>query len=239
MNVEIYSRHLDIDLEELSFDDLGNLAETGSIDVMHTSVEKVVSETMSQGYVASVLGGEHSVTYGCLNALPEKVGVIIFDAHFDLRSEFADLRMSHATFLRRYIEKNGCDNIVHVGGRAGSKDEWRFVEKNNLPAIFGRAFSDGGKANILLKDFLEDFDRVYVSIDLDVLDPAYAPGVGNPEAGGLTIHQLLELIYAFKGKSIVGFDIVELSPPYDNGTTSVAAAKCLTELLCLSSLGMI
>ena len=236
-NIEIYSRGLDIDLEQLSFQDLGNLAETGSVDVMQDSTEKIFREIASEGLVTGILGGEHSITYGSLKALPHDVGILIFDAHFDLREEYADLRMSHATYLRRYIEENGSDHIIHVGARAATKAEWGFAEESQLKIISDNIINVDGDLSYVLKTSIQNFNKVYVSIDLDVLDPAYAPGVGNPEASGLSTHELLELIYLLKGKDIIGFDITELSPSHDNGSTSIVAAKCLSELLCLSYLG--
>ena len=238
MNVEIYSQHYDLDLEELSFTDLGNLAQTSNTEVMLDAVEKVVSEVVSTGEVAAILGGEHSITYGCLKALPADVDIVIFDAHFDLRDEFANLRMSHATHLRRYIEQMGCDHIIHVGARAGSKQEWKFADKVRLAGISGETISSGGSAQMLLRESLKDINEVYISLDLDVLDPAFAPGVGNPEAGGLAMDVLLKFLREFEGKRIVGFDIVELSPAYDTGVTAVVASKCLSELLALSYIGM-
>ncbi|MCX8191429.1 MAG: arginase family protein, partial [Nitrososphaerales archaeon] len=122
------------------------------------------------------------------------------------------------------------------GARAASGEEWRIADKIGLTIVSTNSLYTLKNHQKLLEDFLSEFSKVYVSIDLDVLDPAYAPAVSNPEPMGISTFQLLELLYTLEGKEIVGFDIMELSPPYDNGSTACVAAKLLAELICLSYL---
>ncbi|MBI4258452.1 MAG: agmatinase [Thaumarchaeota archaeon] len=233
LNIEIYSHRLKVDLESQSIEDLGNLYHTANIDRMASAVEKVVGELVDEGKIPAILGGEHTLTYGSFLAMPKDACIVYFDAHFDMRNEYSELSLMHATCLRRIIEKRGRDKVIHVGARAACAEEWSFVEKETISAITCEKIFRSPHPEELLKEAVKDFQNVYVSIDLDVIDPAYAPGVGNPEPGGLSTHQMLEMIYALKDKHIAGFDIVELIPHYDNGAASTAAARLLAELACL------
>jgi agmatinase len=236
MNIEIYSPFLNVDLESLSVLDLGNLKLTNNVEEMVYSVGKVVTEIVQEGGTFGVLGGEHTLTFGTYLSVPKDTALIIFDAHLDLRDEFAGLKLSHATFLRRLTDRIGAEPIIHVGSRAASREEWKIADGIGLSLISMQTIYTIADAEKLLLDFLKDFENVYVSIDLDVLDPSFAPGVGNPEPDGLSIHKLLEFLYSLKEKKITGFDIVELTPLYDNGTTAVVAAKLMNELIGLSYL---
>ncbi|MEM3068565.1 MAG: agmatinase [Nitrososphaerales archaeon] len=236
MNIEVYSPFLDVDLESLSLLDLGNLKLTNDVDDMVYSVEKVVEELVQEGVTFGILGGEHTLTFGTYLSMPKDTALIIFDAHLDLRDEFAGLKLSHATFLRRLTDKVGTESIIHIGSRAASRDEWKIADKIRLSLISLQTIQTIPNAEMLLLDFLKDFENVYVSIDLDVLDPSFAPGVGNPEPDGLSLHKLLEFLYSLKGKRIIGFDIVELTPLYDSGITAVVAAKLMNEIIGLSYL---
>jgi len=236
LNIEVYSKRLDVDLERLTVEDLGNLSQTGDVNRMLDSLSKVVSELLSNGRTPAVLGGEHTLTYGVVGVLPDDVAVVVFDAHADMRDEFADLRLGHTTWLRRLIEERGGRDVVHIGLRAATRQEWSYIEDVGLSSIPTDVILAEERPEEALKSFLKRFRDVYVSVDMDVLDPAYAPGVGNPEAAGISTHQLLEFIYALRGMNIVGFDIVEVCPPYDNGAAAVAASRLFAELVCLTYL---
>jgi len=236
MNDEIYSLFLDVDLETSSVLDLGNLKLTNNVEEMVYSVEKVVTEIVREGGTFGVLGGEHTLTFGTYLPVFKDTALIVFDAHLDLRDEFAGLKLSHATFLRRLTDKIGAESMVHIGSRAASREEWKVADKIGLSLISMQTIHTIANAERILSDFLKDFENVYVSIDLDVLDPSIAPGVSNPVPDGLSVHKLLEFLYSLKGKKIVGFDIVELTPLYDNGITAVVATKLMNELMGLSYL---
>jgi agmatinase len=196
-------------------------------------VRKVTSELVAKKRQLFVLGGEHSITYGTYMSFPEATGYVVFDAHYDLRDEYADTKLSHAAYLRRIVEGRGSDNILHVGARAFVKEELEFLKENNVKTISDRQVRDG-KGPALLKEFASSFDSMYASFDLDVLDPAFAPGVGNPEAVGMTSRELFDLIYSLENKKVSGVDIVELNPQYDNGSTASIAAKIMSTLIALN-----
>ncbi len=237
LNIEIYSSRLDVDMEDISIMDLGNLCYTSNAVNMSDSVEKVVSEIMSNGQIPAVLGGEHSISYATFRAAPKNSALIVFDAHADLRDEFADLKFSHTTWLRRFIEERGASNVIHIGLRASTREEMLFMNKNKIKTISTQTILNTNRSEKILLDSLKQFDQVYISVDMDILDPAYAPGVGNPEAAGISTSQFLEFLYILRGKKICGFDIVEVAPQYDMGISSIAAAKIMVELICLSYLG--
>jgi len=238
-NIEVYSRPLDLDLEELSLEDLGNVRHTARVEEMVAMTEATVRESVAAGYVPAVLGGEHSITYGAFSAMPDDTALLVFDAHLDLRDEYDDLRIMHATYLRRLIERRPGLRVAHIGARAATKDEWRFAAEAGVTIITADQVHAAGEEGAArqLEVALEGVASVYVSIDLDGLDPAYAPGVSNPEAGGISSRQLLRYLYALRDTPIRGFDIVELCPQYDpSGITAVVAAKFLAELCGLAHL---
>ncbi len=234
LNIEINSTRYDIELEGLTIEDLGNVKFTVNSSVMLDMVGKVTGEVVAKNKQTVVLGGEHLLTYGTYMSMPDNTPLVVFDAHYDLRDEFTDTKFSHATFLRRVIEKRGAGNIVHVGARGFSAEEADFRDKMNLKSISGKELLNGNGVK-LFKDAVSSFDNIYVSIDLDVVDPAFAPGVGTPEALGITSQQLMDLVYVVENKKIKCFDIVELSPPYDTGATAVLAAKLMAEILIMNS----
>ena len=231
-NIEVYSTRYNVDLERVTIEDLGNLKPTMNPSVMVDAVGKVTQELLAKNKQLVVLGGEHLLTFGTLTSMPRITGYVVFDAHYDLRDEYGDMKLTHAAYLRRIIEKRGPANIVHVGARSYGAEELDFKNKMNLKSISDKELRNGSGAK-LLKDAISNFDDVYISIDLDVLDSAFAPGVSNPEPFGLTAQQLLELVYALEEKKVKCFDIVELSPPYDNGTTAAMAAKLMAEIICM------
>jgi len=234
VNIEINSTRYDVELEHIAIEDLGNIKITVNPAMMVDVVRKITKELIAKNKQLAVLGGEHLLTFGTFMSMPENTALIVFDAHYDLRDEYADMKLSHATFLRRIIEKRGSGNIVHVGARGFSAEEADYRKKMNLRSISTTELQNSNGVK-LLKDAISSFDNVYISIDLDVVDPAFAPGVGTPESLGITSHQLMDLVYALEDKKIRCFDIVELSPPYDNGATASLAAKLMAEIICMSA----
>jgi len=234
VNIEINSTRYNVELEHITIEDLGNIKLTVNPEVMLDVVGKVIKEVIAKNKQTVVLGGEHLLTFGTFMSMPEDTALVVFDAHYDLRDEYADMRLSHASFLRRIIEKRGAGNIVHVGARGFSAEEADYRKKMNVRSITTNELLNGNGVK-LLRDAISNFNNVYLSIDLDVVDPAFAPGVGTPEALGITSYQLMELIYALEEMKIKCFDIVELSPPYDNGTTSSLAAKLMAEIICMGA----
>jgi agmatinase len=234
VNIEINSTQYGTRLEEITIEDLGNIKLTVNPSVMLAVVGKVTKEVVAKNKQTVILGGEHLLTFGTFMAVPEDTVLLVFDAHYDLRDEYADMKLSHASFLRRIIEKRGSNNILHIGARGFSVEEADYRDKMGVRSITTKDLLNNNGER-MVKDVVSTFNDVYVSVDLDVVDPAFAPGVGTPEALGITSHQLMNLIYMLEDKKIKTFDIVELSPPYDNGATSSLAAKLMAEIICMSA----
>lgn len=232
-NIEIFHPELKIDLENANIEDLGNTRHTVVASEMIDMVKKITAELVSKQRQLFILGGEHSITYGTYTSFPKETGYVVFDAHYDLRDEFADIKLSHASYLRRIVEERGAENILHVGARAFVKEELEFLTENKIKTISDREIRDG-KGPTLLKDYVSTFDTIYSSFDLDVLDPAFAPGVGNPEAVGITSRELFDMIHTFSETKVTGVDIVELNPYHDNGSTASLAAKIISTLIAMN-----
>ncbi len=232
-NIEIFHPRFGIDLESVNIEDLGNTSHTVLVSEMIDMVGKITKELLAKKIQLFILGGEHSLTFGSFMSFPKETGYVVFDAHYDLRDEYADVKLSHAAYLRRIVEKRGAENILHVGARAFVKEELEFLKENNIKTISDRQVREG-KGPQMLKEFASSFDSLYTSFDLDVLDPAFAPGVGNPEAAGMTSRELFDLIYSLENKKITGVDIVELNPQYDNGATASIAAKIMSTLIAMN-----
>ena len=232
-NIEVFHPDLQVDLESVNIEDLGNTRHTVVASEMIDMVKKITGELVAKQRQLFILGGEHSITYGTYTSFPKDTGYVVFDAHYDLRDEFADIKLSHASYLRRIVEERGSENILHVGARAFVQEELEFLKENNIKTISDRQIREG-KGPALLKDYVSTFDTLYSSFDLDVLDPAFAPGVGNPEAVGITSRELFDLIYSFEDTKVVGVDIVELNPYHDNGATASLAAKIMSTLIAMN-----
>ena len=232
-NIEIFSNRFNMDLESVNIEDLGNTRHTVVASEMIDMVSKITSELVKKDKQLFVLGGEHSLTYGTYMSFPKETGYIVFDAHYDLRDEYADIKLSHAAYLRRIIEKRGAENIIHVGARSYAKEELEYKLEHKVRTITDKDIRDG-KGPKLVKDAISIFDKMYLSVDLDVLDPAFAPGIGNPEALGITPRELFDMVYAMDEKLIRCMDIVELCPPYDNGSTASVAAKLMAEVIAMT-----
>jgi agmatinase len=178
-----------------------------------------------------MLGGEHLVTYGAARAasraFPE-LSIVHFDAHADLRDEYLGERLSHATVMRRCWELTGDGSIFQFGIRSGDREEFEFAKAHTRM----RRFSFDGLGETLALPALAD-RPVYLTIDLDVLDPGEFPGTGTPEAGGVRFLELLGAASAvLRECRVIGLDLVELSPPCDpSGASTSLVCKLLRELL--------
>jgi len=226
-------------IEEASPRDLGDVAVVfGDPHQTLRRVALVVEELVAEGLVPAMIGGEHLATLGVLEGLARATGktcMVSLDAHFDLREEYLGVQLSHATHARRALEKGLVERAVFVGVRAWDPEEYRYArEKPNIRFIPAPdVYSMGSKTVAgIVRRFLEPCKTVYFTLDLDVYDPGYAPGVANPEPGGLNLFQVADIIHGVFDERIVGFDVVELAPNYDcNGTASVLAAKTLQEMI--------
>ena len=232
-NIEIFQPEFGVDLETVNISDLGNTKHTVVATEMLRMVENITAELRKQNKQMIILGGEHLITLGSFSCFPKDTGYVVFDAHYDLRDQYADIKLSHAAYLRRLVEKRGPENIVHVGARAFVKEELAFLKDNKIRTVSDKEIRDGNGPK-LLQDITSTFDDLYLSIDLDVLDPAFAPGVGNPEAVGISSRELYDLVTILQNKKIVSADIVELNPTYDNGATASMAAKMISTIIAMN-----
>jgi len=235
-NIEIFQPEFGIDLETVNINDLGNTKHTVVATEMLQMVENITAELKKQNKQLIILGGEHLITLGSFSCFPKDTGYVVFDAHYDLRDQYADIKLSHAAYLRRIVEKRGSENIVHVGARAFVKEELAFLNEHKISTVSDKEIRNGNGPK-LLKDITSTFDSLYLSIDLDVLDPAFAPGVGNPEAIGISSRELYDLVTTLQNKKIEAADIVELNPTYDNGATASMAAKMISTIIAMNLSG--
>lgn len=218
-----------VDFEKILVSDLGDVSVTFNTDEVLKRVEKVSREIRVDSKIPVLLGGEHTITLGAARGLrPETV--VSFDAHFDYRDEYPEgVRVSHATVMRR-IGEEVC-RVAHVGVRATCREEAEYARGKTFLSsrqILRRPAEAYGR----LRSIVEDAGSVYVSVDLDVLDPAYAPGVANPEACGITTSILLDLLENAVSDRLVGMDLVELNPLLDpSGSSAAAAVRILFETL--------
>ncbi|MGQ9759911.1 MAG: agmatinase [Candidatus Methanomethylicaceae archaeon] len=234
-NIETWSWRSGLDFEEIKLHDLGDLAVVhGDSPETLRRIRETVEDIILSRKRPVVVGGEHAITLGALRGVRDAT-VVSFDAHFDMRDEYLSNRLSHACVMRRALEELGTRNIVLVGARASYRDEIEFVKKTGVEYITSQQIKSmqSRETAIWLRERLKDAEKIYISVDMDVLDPAYAPGVGNPEPEGISTSTLLDLIEEVIDSRIVGFDVVEVAPTYDNGITAVTASKIIYEICCM------
>ena len=231
--MELYSVRSGVDLEKVAVHDSGDVDIVEDLVETLDRVRSVCSELLDAKKIPIMVGGEHSITKAAADALPENTGLVSFDAHLDLRDEFLGEKLSHATFMRRVSERMGSEHIMEVGTRAFSKPELDFTKKSGLKMITPQDLRKVGipKTAERIRGFLSGFSHGYVTVDIDVLDPAFAPGVGNPEPDGLSTDELLTLVHAAMERNTVGFDLVEVSPHLDSGQTAAVGVKVIFEAI--------
>lgn len=237
LNIETYSFRTGMDVEDLKLHDLGDLHISTDTQRTLERVALVIKDLSDAGKTPITIGGEHTITLGVMKGLEEKASktaVISFDAHLDLRDEFAGLKLSHTTFMRRISEEVKPAKIIEVGTRAVCKEELAYAKKAGIEFSTAQQIRKGGSELIAkrLNEKLARYKNVYLSIDMDVLDPAYAPAVQNPEPDGIGTHTLLDILCEVCEANVIGFDVVEVAPNYDMGVTAVQAAKIIFENLC-------
>jgi len=237
LNIETYSFRSGIDVEDLNLHDLGDLSVSTDPKKTIDRLKLVVEDIARSGKIPIVLGGEHTITLGIMKGFgvkAQKTVLVSFDAHLDLRKEFLGVKLSHTTFMRCINNEVKPAKIVEIGTRAVCREELAYAKKSEIDFITAQQIRKEGSEQIIkrLKEKLAPYENVYLSVDMDVLDPAYAPAVQNPESGGLETHTLLEILCALCEKRVIGFDVLEVAPNYDQGTSAISAAKVLFEVLC-------
>lgn len=237
LNIETHSFRAGVDVEDLRLHDLGDLNISTDTEKTLEMLRLVVTDIVGAGKIPVTIGGEHTITLGILKGLGEKASrtaVVSFDAHLDLRDEFLGLRLSHTTFMRRINEEVKPAKIIEVGTRAVCKEELAYARKAGIRFFTSEQMRKEGNERIVdrLKEKLGKCEDVYLSIDMDVLDPAYVPAVQNPEADGLEMHFLLDILGGICDRRVVGFDVLEIAPNYDQGVSAIQAAKVVFEVMC-------
>ncbi|WP_312258512.1 agmatinase [Romboutsia ilealis] len=230
--LETYSPILKLDLEDFKICDIGDLdLSIGDTDKVLQEIYEGTKEIIKDNKIPFMIGGEHLVTLPAFKAVYEKykdVNILHFDAHTDLREEYNNNKNSHATVIKRIWDIVGDNKIYQFGIRSGTKEEFDFSLKEN------HTYMEVGNINTF-NEIVDKLDckKVYITIDLDVFDPSIFPGTGTPEPGGITYREFESVFSILKNSKvdIVGCDIVELSPDYDNTNVStVLACKVLREL---------
>jgi len=225
IGLETYSPYSDGDLTECKIFDSGDLVlPFGSAERALDEIYDRTKNIVNDGKIPFMLGGEHTVTFGAFRAIVEKypdVHMIHFDAHTDLRDTYYGEYLSHATVIKRCYDLVGDKKIFHFGLRSGAKDEFVFAQEHNT--IEKHSCKTLDKVLPLLKD-----KPVYITIDLDCMDPSFFPGTGTPESGGISFMDLLDSILKMSHLKVVGMDLNELSPMYDLSQASTALACKLT-----------
>jgi agmatinase len=228
--------------EKLRIADFGDLSINPlSIDDTFRRISSQLDEVLKAGARTLCVGGDHSILLPILRSMHKRfgpVGLIQFDAHNDTWGGYFGSPHSHGTPVRRAIEEGllvGKD-VLQVGlrGQVYAKEDFDFGRKHGFKVVTSEEFHRGGMQSV--KRHLRNLGGrpVYITLDIDVVDPAFAPGTGTPQVGGLSSAQILELVRSLRGLKIVGCDLVEVSPPYDTGEiTSLLAANLLYELVCV------
>lgn len=209
---------------------LSELSHEMSLKHIETNVEKLVSDNK---FVVT-LGGEHSLSSAAFsphNNQYKNLSILQIDAHSDLRDEYEGSKFSHASVMRRIFEVN--ENIVQVGIRAQCIEESEFIENNNIHTFYMRDIRTGIHGSKWQDKAVEKLkDNVYITFDVDGLDPSVIPDTGTPEPGGLFWDETMDLLkLAGESKNIVGFDVVELSPDKGNNSSSFTTAKIIYKLI--------
>ena len=230
--IETYSPLQDRDLEDLTFFDAGDLElPFGAPDRALEMIEERAASILKDGKIPFLLGGEHLVTLGAVRAVAKRhpdLRIIHFDAHADLREDYLGVRLSHACVMRRCHDLLGDGRICQFGIRSGTREEFEFMRAGH---VVTEPFSDATLAEVL--DSIPPDAPVYLTIDMDVLDPSAFPGTGTPEAGGFNYRQLVGDVVRICGQlNVVGIDNVELAPSLDpTGRSTALACTFLRECL--------
>ena len=233
IGIEWYSPYQDKDLKKFKTCDIGDLdLPIGEVEGALKIIKDTTQQIIKDNKKPMMIGGEHLVSLPVVEALAKKykdLHIIHFDAHTDLRDEFFGRKLSHATVMRRIFDIVGKGKIFQFGIRSGDASEFKWADQGNITM---RRFDLVGVEEVAKKLINKP---VYVTIDIDVLDPAAVPGTGTPEPGGVTYRELIDAILKLRNlKNIVGADIVELAPNLDpSGASTAAAGKTLREMVLL------
>lgn len=228
-------------VHELKVADIGDVPFRSrfNLDLCHEDIERYFQNFVDAGVIPLSVGGDHSISYSILKALGRErpVGMIHIDAHCDTGGSFDQTKFHHGGPFRNAVLDGVLDpaRTIQIGIRGSSEYLWEFSQDSGMTVIHAEEINGMGIPAIVEKArAVVGEGPVYLSFDIDSLDPAYAPGTGTPEVGGLTTREVLELIRGLKGINLIGGDVVEVAPQYDATTnTAHAGAQVLFEILSL------
>lgn len=229
--------------------DMGDVAITNPfhIETSHADITEFYRKVHAAGVVPLSAGGDHSISLPILRAMAadSPVGMVHIDAHTDTADEELGSRFSHGTPFRRAVEEGLLDpkRTVQIGirGAQNSEEGWAFSSESGMRVIFIEELMELGVEAVIAEVLRVVGDgSTYLSFDVDSLDPAYAPGTGTPEVGGMTPIQAQALIRGLRGLDLIGGDVVEVSPPFDpSGNTALVGATMMYEILCVLVEGVV
>jgi len=231
IGIETYSPYQDKELTDYNVHDAGNTdIALGNVHKTLDYIYQDASKYFKDHKKTLMIGGEHLVSYPTIHACLEQypnLRVVHFDAHTDLRDSFLGEEMSHATVLKKVADELGDNRLFQFGIRSGAKAEFDYAKNHQYIEIAGVSTLPS------ILNQLEGYP-IYITLDVDVLDPSIMSGTGTPEAGGITYKELLNALLQLKNQNIVGADIVELSPDYDSsGVSTATTCTLIRELLLL------
>ena len=235
-NFEKYNYFYDIDLEDVNIHDAGDLEVAENVDDTLNMISVHARKYVKDKKIPIMLGGEHSLTLPFVKACKEKyndIGFVVLDAHMDMREEYEGEKNSHAC-ISRHVFEDVTQKFVSIGIRSGAREEYEFVRENSIKMFSAEDVFSMGIEKVMneLRDYISG--HVYLSIDMDAIDPAYAPALGTPEPYGLTPRDVRDVISCLAPR-IVGFDLVEIAPAYDSGGTALLGAKLIRDFIAASA----
>jgi len=229
--LHLYDDELERNTCEVGVCTLNSLEIENNPEVMIDSIYKKVKVVLDDNKFPIALGGEHSITQGCVKACSEKfenLSVLHIDAHLDLADEWEGSKYNHACVGKRCFDIT--KNFIPIGIRSVSKEEAEFAKENKIKIFWAKDIDDSNERFSEVIGSLSE--NVYITLDLDGLDPSFMPSVGNPEPGGLKYYQLLSFLRKVcKEKNTVGFDVVELCPNEKEVSSDFTAAKIIYKMI--------
>jgi agmatinase len=210
-----------------------------SLEACHGDIEAFFTRVHAGGAIPLAVGGDHSISCPILRALgrDRPVGMVHIDAHCDTSGSFEGSKFHHGGPFRQAVLDGVLDpeRTVQIGIRGATEYLWEFSYESGMTVIHAEELADRGMADVLRQALTVVGDGpTYVSFDVDSLDPAFAPGTGTPEVGGLTSREAMALLRGLRGVDVIGGDVVEVAPQYDATTnTAQVAAQALFQLACL------
>lgn len=227
--IETFSPYLQRDLSQCSIHDMGDLElPLGEKKLSLGLIRKALRKILSRKKFPILLGGDHLITLPIIEEilpLYPQLHLLQIDAHTDLRNDYLGESLSHSTVMKKIVDLLGKDRLYQIGIRSGTEEEFRLTKKLKSIVSLDRDFLS------LMVKHLRNYP-VYITLDLDVIDPSLLPGVGTPEPGGLTFQELISLFKKLETLHVIGFDIVELTPDYDpTQISSITASVILREMI--------